>query len=115
MRLGSASGTPNFSLRASIRPDQEPSGAGIQARIAGLEVTPDYTLDAADLKVTGKDMDVLIYKTALMVEKCPDWLTLGDAAAFGACKNPILQDDRHWPHCVSDTVVVEFKNAAFQI
>ncbi len=24
-------------------------------------------------------MDVLIYKTALIVEKCPDWLTLGDA------------------------------------
>lgn len=24
-------------------------------------------------------MDVLIYKTALVVEKCPDWLTLGDA------------------------------------
>jgi hypothetical protein len=26
-----------------------------------------------------KDMDVLIYKTALVVEKCPDWLTLDDA------------------------------------
>jgi len=24
-------------------------------------------------------MDVLIYKTALIVEKCPDWLTLGYA------------------------------------
>lgn len=24
-------------------------------------------------------MDVLIYKTALVVEKCPDWLTLNDA------------------------------------
>lgn len=54
-------------------------GAGIRARIAGLELTPDYTIDAADLKATGKDMDVLIYKTALMVEKFPDWLTLGDA------------------------------------
>lgn len=42
-------------------------------------------------------MDVLIYKTALMVEKCPDWLTLGDAvelrileggkvAAYALCK-----------------------------
>jgi len=26
-----------------------------------------------------KDMDVLIYKTALVVDKCPDWLTLDDA------------------------------------
>ncbi|SFL21810.1 hypothetical protein SAMN04488004_110154 [Loktanella salsilacus] len=41
-------------------------------------------------------MDVLIYKTALMVEKCPDWLTLGDAVELR-----MLEDGRVKSHAVN--------------
>lgn len=47
-------------------------------------------------------MDVLIYKTALMVEQCPDWLTLGDAVELrmlegGEAAAYVLSNER-WFH-----------------